>query len=64
MHAYAYATNQVAKRRNDFMHFGFKDEAMTVKKVGPKSEKALSLLPAAVRPLGLELEPPKGTPTP
>lgn len=60
LHAYAYATNQVAKRRNDFMHFGFKTEAMTVKKVGPRSQRALALLPAAVRPLGLELEPPKG----
>lgn len=60
LHAYAYTTNQVAKRRNDFMHFGFKDEAMTVRKVGPRSQRALSLLPAAVRPFGLELEPPKG----
>lgn len=60
LHAYAYATNQVAKRRNDFMHFGFKNEPMTVKKVGPRSQKALSLLPSAVRPFGLELEPPKG----
>lgn len=53
-------SSQVQQLRNDVMHFGFKSQPKGVAQLANDTRAIIAALPAAVRPLGLELEIPKG----
>lgn len=54
---YAKVADAAFRLRNDLMHFGFKESATGAAQLRQKVEDVLRDIPAAVRPLGLELEP-------
>lgn len=58
LQGFARVSHTVTQLRNDLMHFGFKDERTGARQFGAKVKEVLDALPAAVRPLGLELEGP------
>jgi CRISPR-associated DxTHG motif protein len=62
---YARVCLDINSLRNDLMHFGFKPQMTGASQMRQRVEDVLNRVPAAVRPLGLELEPatpPEATP--